>query len=194
PVALRLRCAGRAGGLYPADGARRAGVRRPPRRRGGIAMPTELPERTRSVFGRRDRPGRSGPRVSRSRRPLGPGGRGPSDGEGAWPPGKPVPASTVTLGLGFALAAIAMLFVAFTTTYLSHRQDGTWPAVPLPPVLWLDTGVLLASSAVLEWGRRGLRGGNLGGLRPGVTAAGGPRAALLPGKPAARPPLLRQGL
>ncbi len=157
-------------------------------------MPTELPERTRPVFGRRDRPGRSGPRVSWPRRPHGPGGRRPSDGEGAWSPGKPVAASTTTLGLGFALAAITMLFVAFTTTYLGHRQDGTWPAVPLPPVLWLDTGVLLASSAVLEWGRRSFRQGNLAGFRRDVTAAWGLGLAFLAGQLLAWRQLIQQGI
>ena len=87
-----------------------------------------------------------------------------------------------------------MLFVAFTTTYLGHRQDGTWPAVPLPPVLWLDTGILLASSAVLAWGRRDLRQGNLAGFRRDVTAAWGLGLAFLGGQLLAWRQLIRLGV
>jgi cytochrome c oxidase subunit 3 len=107
------------------------------------------------------------------RPPKGPeeGGRR-FNGDGAGPRRSSSPASTTLIGLAAGLSAIAMLFVAFTTSYLGHRQEGTWPTMPLPGILWLDTGLLLASSVALEWGRRRLRGGDRGGLRRGLTVAG----------------------
>jgi len=117
-------------------------------------------------------------------------------GEGAfpWGPGPAMPASVAGMGLAFALAAIAMLFVSFTTAYLGHRQDGDWKAVPLPWILWLDTGVLLVSSAAMEWARRRLREGDAVGLRRGLTAAGGLGLAFLAGQLLAWRQLADQGM
>ncbi len=96
--------------------------------------------------------------------------------------------------MAFALAAITMLFVAFTTTYLGHRQDGEWKPVPLPWILWLDTGILLASSAAVEWGRRRLRVGDLPGLRQGLTAGAILGTLFLAGQLLAWQQLVRQGV
>ncbi|HLW59324.1 MAG TPA: cytochrome c oxidase subunit 3 [bacterium] len=129
-------------------------------------MPTELIEKLKPVVGG---PGR-------------PGGGGRSDDNGARSGGGPTPASMATMGMAFALAAIAMLFVAFTTTYLGHHQDETWATLPLPGVLWVDTAVLLASSAALEWGRRQARRGHAVAFRRGITAAWGLGLVFLAGQ------------
>lgn len=125
------------------------------------------------------------------------GGRdGSGRGEGGFPPGRgpTAPARIAGMGLAFALVGITMLFVAFTTTYLGHRQDGDWKAVPLPWILWLDTGVLLASSAAVEWARRRLREGDAVGLRRGLTAAGALGLAFLAGQVLAWRQLADQGV
>ena len=105
-------------------------------------------------------------------------------GEGGFRSGQPpaARANVAAMGLAFALAAIAMLFVAFTMTYLGHRQEGDWQAVPLPGILWLDTAILLASSAAVEWARWRLRSGDVRGLRWGLTAAGALGVAFLAGQ------------
>jgi cytochrome c oxidase subunit 3 len=46
-----------------------------------------------------------------------------------------------------------MLFTAFTAAILVRRTGADWVAVPLPPVLWLNTGVLLLSSVAVERAR-----------------------------------------
>ncbi len=129
----------------------------------------------------------------------GSGGRGAGrpNGDGAWPPREPaapVPANTALLGMAFALVAIAMLFVAFTTTYLGHRQEPGWTQIPLPWILWLDTGILLASSAAVEWGRRRLKRGDTMGFRRALTAGGGLGVAFLVGQLLAWQQLVRQGV
>ena len=64
----------------------------------------------------------------------------------------PPPAST---GIWVALASITMTFAAFTSA-LIVRQGGAndWQHFTLPPVLYFDTLVIIASSVTLEIARR----------------------------------------
>ena len=147
-------------------------------------MPTELvaPANTEAARGRR---GRSG------------GNAAHFGGNGAWQPRgwtPAVPARTAAMGMAFGLAAIAMLFVAFTTTYLGHRGDGEWKPVPLPWVLWLDTGILIASSVAVEWARRQLKSGDTIGFSRALTAGGALGVAFLTGQLLAWQQLARQGV
>lgn len=147
-------------------------------------MPTELvaPANTEAARGRRGGPGGDGAHF---------------DGSGRWPsraPAPAVPARTAAMGMAFAIAAIAMLFVAFTTTYLGHRGDGDWKPVPLPWILWLDTGILLASSAAVEWARRQLRSGDTVGFVRALSAGGALGVAFLAGQLLAWRQLAHQGV
>lgn len=67
----------------------------------------------------------------------------------------PPPAST---GIWVVLASITMSFLAFTSA-LIVRQGGAndWQHLTLPPVLYLNTLTLIASSVALEIGRRQVR-------------------------------------
>jgi cytochrome c oxidase subunit 3 len=58
------------------------------------------------------------------------------------------------------VAATTMVFAALTTTFLA-RHDGVeyWPEIPFPPLLWVNTLVLLVSSAFIEMARHALRNG-----------------------------------
>jgi len=63
-------------------------------------------------------------------------------------------------GLLVLLAASVMLFAAFTSAFFVRRGlSNDWVDTPLPPILWINTGVLVASSIVLELARAALRGG-----------------------------------
>lgn len=68
----------------------------------------------------------------------------------------PPPAST---GIWVVLASITMTFLAFTSA-LVVRQGGAsdWHHLTLPPILYLNTLLLIASSMALELGRRDVRG------------------------------------
>ena len=81
-------------------------------------------------------------------------GRG---GNGGYPSGSSR-AEVAVLGIWVALAPILMLFLAFVSAYVVRRGLGQdWSAVPVPRLLWLNTGVLLASSFLLEPGRADLQ-------------------------------------
>jgi cytochrome c oxidase subunit 3 len=71
------------------------------------------------------------------------------------------------IGMFFALAAVVMLFVSFTSAYIVRQGVGTWSdaaaryvtdwkPITLPPILWVNTIILLASSFTLAMARRAL--------------------------------------
>jgi cytochrome c oxidase subunit 3 len=68
--------------------------------------------------------------------------------------------------MALALAGILMFFMALTSAYLVRRGiGGDWRAIELPGVLWLNTGVLVASSLALERARRKFAAGALRSFR-----------------------------
>ena len=63
-------------------------------------------------------------------------------------------------GLFVLLTATTMVFAAFTSAFWVRRGlSNDWAHTTLPPVLWFNTLVLIASSALLEMGRRTLKAG-----------------------------------
>jgi len=63
-------------------------------------------------------------------------------------------------GLAALLAATGMVFFAFTGAYLMRRGYGQdWRSTPLPPLVWINSAVILASSAALEVARIALKTG-----------------------------------
>ncbi len=82
------------------------------------------------------------------------GGGGESGGRGA-------SRRASMTGLLVLLAATTMVFAAFTSAYVVRRgMSDDWTPIPLPYISFVNAGVLLASSAVLELGRRKLRSGH----------------------------------
>lgn len=62
---------------------------------------------------------------------------------------------TAKTGIWVALAAITMSFAALTSALVVRQGAGfNWQPIPLPPILFANTFVLLASSVALEIGRR----------------------------------------
>ena len=71
-----------------------------------------------------------------------------------------VPERTYRLGMWFALTGIVMLFAAFTSALVVRKgMSFDWVPVRVPQVLWVNTFVLIVSSATLELARRSLRTG-----------------------------------
>ena len=67
----------------------------------------------------------------------------------------PPPAST---GIWVVLASITMTFLAFTSALIVRQGAGNdWHHLTLPPILFFNTVILLASSVALEVGRRQVR-------------------------------------
>lgn len=71
-------------------------------------------------------------------------------------PGR-LPVTSGQLGLWIFLATATMLFAGFTSAYLVRQTGSDWQPIPMPPLLWLNTGAIVASSLSFEWGRARLR-------------------------------------
>ncbi len=94
------------------------------------------------------------------RRPTGGGGDG--DNWDNRPPGRRGPRELLSryrLGVIFALAGDLMFFVAIVSAgHFDARENyvSDWHPLAVPPILWLNTAVLLLSSVTVEMARRQL--------------------------------------
>ena len=87
----------------------------------------------------------------------------------------------VRLGLWMFLGTVTMLFAAFTSAYVVRRSGSDWRPATLPPLLWINTALLAASSLVLEFARwsgsrrrwRSAMAGCTGALALGLTFLAG---------------------
>lgn len=79
------------------------------------------------------------------------------------------------LGLGVLVAVMAALFALFLSAYAMRMQIGDWAPLPKPRLLWVNTGVLVFSSAALHWATRAAgrddRDGVTAGLLFGAASA-----------------------
>ncbi len=95
------------------------------------------------------------------------GGGGDSDNWNDRAPGRRRPGerlSTYRLGLFFALGAVFMFFIGIVSVFFVSQNTGhidaynryinTWLPTTVPPILWLNTLVLLLSSITVEIARR----------------------------------------
>jgi cytochrome c oxidase subunit 3 len=63
-------------------------------------------------------------------------------------------AESAKLGLWLAMGSITMLFAAFTSAYIVRSTGSDWASLEAPPMLWLNTLVLVLSSVTMEYARR----------------------------------------
>jgi cytochrome c oxidase subunit 3 len=65
--------------------------------------------------------------------------------------GSPLP--TAKIGLGIFLAVVGALFALFISAYLTRSAEADWWSIPIPRLLWVNTAILVVSSAALEWAK-----------------------------------------
>jgi cytochrome c oxidase subunit III len=98
----------------------------------------------------------------------------PGTGAITWPPAK--------VGLGVFLAVAGSLFTLFISAYSMRMNMADWRAMPVPTVLWFNTGVLVLSSAALQWAYVATRRNDMDGAIVGLLAAGGAAITFLAGQ------------
>ncbi len=95
------------------------------------------------------------------------GGGGGGDDGGSPRDGR-VPQRTYITGMTVGLGGILMFFMALVSAYIVRKgmpNSGWVPLPQLPPILWLDTAILIASSFTLAHSRRLFRKGDEDGFR-----------------------------
>ncbi|TIX95412.1 MAG: cytochrome-c oxidase, partial [Mesorhizobium sp.] len=89
---------------------------------------------------------------------------------------------TAKIGLGVFLAVVGCLFSLFTSAYFMRMGLSDWRPLPLPRLLWLNTGVLLLSSIALQCAVVAARKGQIDNVRLGLATAGFTSFAFLIGQ------------
>ncbi len=92
------------------------------------------------------------------------GGNGSGDDGKRGRKGQPS-ASKYYIGIAIAIVAILMFFMALASAFLIRKGTGGWVPVHIPGLLWVNTAILLASSATLEMARKRLTNSDASGFR-----------------------------
>jgi cytochrome c oxidase subunit 3 len=92
------------------------------------------------------------------------GGNGGGDHGKRGRKGQPSAAKYYT-GVAIGIVAILMFFMALASAFLIRKGTGEWEPVHIPGLLWVNTAILLASSATLEMARKRLAKSEVGGFR-----------------------------
>jgi cytochrome c oxidase subunit 3 len=90
--------------------------------------------------------------------------------------------SAAKVGLRVFLAVVGSLFALFISAYAMRMQMPDWRALPVPNLLWLNTGMLALSSVALHGARNAARRRQMVELRIGLLAGGVAALAFLSGQ------------
>ena len=78
------------------------------------------------------------------------------------------------------MAVVGVIFFLFFAAYhMRIELSSDWVAMPEPPLLWVNTGILLLCSVAFEWARGAARRGELSKLRRNFLVAGALTLAFL---------------
>jgi cytochrome c oxidase subunit 3 len=94
--------------------------------------------------------------ISEPRRSRSTGGSPPNgDGDGNFAGGLDIPRRAYITGTAIALAGILMFFAALISASVVRKgsPSGDWRSLAIPPILWLNTTILLTSSFALAHAR-----------------------------------------
>jgi cytochrome c oxidase subunit 3 len=86
------------------------------------------------------------------------------------------------LGLGVFLAVVGSLFALFISAYSMRMNMVDWRALPVPRLLWFNTGVLVVSSVALQWAHVAARRNDMDGVIFGLCASGASAVTFLVGQ------------
>ncbi len=104
----------------------------------------------------------------------GPVGQFPGGDAMTWPAAK--------IGLGVFLVVASALFVLFISAYSMRMNALDWRALPVPRLLWINTGVLIVSSIALQSSSVAARRHDAEGVMIGLLAGGASAVIFLAGQ------------
>ncbi len=79
---------------------------------------------------------------------------------------------TVTIGLRVFLGVVTVLFTLLVVSYFGRMAYADWRALPEPWLLWLNTGLLIASSVAFQAALVASRRGQIVRVRDGLATGG----------------------
>jgi cytochrome c oxidase subunit III len=86
------------------------------------------------------------------------------------------------IGLGVFLAVAGSLFALFISAYSMRMGMVDWRTMPVPKLLWFNTGVLVLSSIALQWAYVAARRDDMDGVIIGLLAGGASAVMFLIGQ------------
>jgi cytochrome c oxidase subunit III len=86
------------------------------------------------------------------------------------------------IGLGVFLAVVGSLFALFISAYSMRMNMVDWRSLPVPRLLWFNTGVLVLSSVALQWAHVAARRNDMDGVIVGLCAGGASAVTFLAGQ------------
>ncbi len=97
------------------------------------------------------------------------------------------------VGLGVFIAVVSSLFALFISAYAMRMQLADWKPLPIPKLLWFNTGVLFLSSVALHRTMRAVHDRDYDTARVGLLAAGTSALAFVSGQLLAWRQLMDEG-
>ena len=70
------------------------------------------------------------------------------------------------------MTVISILFLFITNAYLFRMNFEDWRSVPVPSLLWVNTGVLVLASVGMAWAKSGAEKTNLQTIKVGLAVGG----------------------
>jgi len=67
-------------------------------------------------------------------------------------PGRPLSVHPHKFALWLFIVSIMMIFASMTSAFIVKQGEGSWLDYDLPSMFWITTGVIIASSVLLQWG------------------------------------------
>ena len=86
------------------------------------------------------------------------------------------------IGLGVFLAVVGSLFALFISAYSMRMGMVDWRALPVPKLLWFNTGVLITSSIALQWAYMAARRNDMDSVIIGLLAGAASAVIFLVGQ------------
>ena len=78
---------------------------------------------------------------------------------------------TEKIALGIFLAVVGALFALFASAYFMRMEFVDWRPMPLPRIVWLNTGMLVLASIALQCARSAVRQGDIDTVRLSLATA-----------------------
>lgn len=70
------------------------------------------------------------------------------------------------------MTVISITFLFITNAYLFRMNFEDWQSLPMPTLLWFNSGALVLASAGMIWAKQGAKSGNSTNIKIGLIAAG----------------------